>query len=304
MRPLFLALALLAALPASAQLRASGPPARVFADGEPALRPAWSPDGATLAFTRPAMTGLWLLDASGAARPLTAAAGVGFGFAWSPDGSAIAARTSREDGLRRLHAVTVFGVDGSERVLTDERAQMPTLPQWAGSRHVALAVDSGVDVLALDADARAVPDGEVALMTRGRLALADPAAGTLRQLDVGGTALNVTPSPDGRRVAYEVLGGNLFVADLDTGARLDLGPGGAPTWSPDGRWLAFSETDDDGHAITAADLVAVRADGSARVRLTQTPDRLELDPTWSPDGRRIAFADAADGALYVLPVAE
>lgn len=304
MRLLLLLATLLVALPARAQLRADGPPTPLFADAEEALRPAWSPDGTTLAFTRASFAGLWVVDADGSARALTDAPGAGFGFAWSPDGRAIVARTTREDGLRRLHAVAVFGLDGSTQRLTDERAQMPALPRWAGPRHVALAAGSAVDVFGLDAAARAVPQARVVLPAGGRLAVADPAAGTLRPLNVGGTALNVTPSPDGRRVAYELLGGHLFVADLDTGARIDLGPGGAPTWSPDGRWLAFSETQDDGHVLTAADLVAVRSDGSARVQLTQTPDRLELDPSWSPDGNRIAFADATDGALYVLPVAE
>ena len=304
MRLLLLAAALLASLPAHAQLRADGPPVRLFADDKEALRPTWSPDGAALAFTRASFAGLWVVAADGSARALTDAPGVGFGFAWSPDSRAIAARTTREDGLRRLHTVAVFGLDGTTQALSDERGQMPALPRWAGPRHVALATGSTAEVFGLDATARAVPRDAVVLPAGGRLALADPAAGALRLLDAGGTVLNATPSPDGRRVAYELLGGHLFVADLGTGARTDLGPGGAPTWSPDGRWLAFSETQDDGHTLTAADLVAVRSDGSARVRLTQTPDRLEVDPSWSPDGRRLAFADAADGALYALPIAE
>ena len=63
-------------------------------------------------------------------------------------------------------------------------------------------------------------------------------------------------------------------------------------------------TADDGHDITSSDLVAARADGSSRVALTQSPDRLEMNPSWSPDGRALAFDDAVDGALYLLPVSE
>jgi len=100
------------------------------------------------------------------------------------------------------------------------------------------------------------------------------------------------------------LGGPLVVMDADGSNRVDLGRGSRPTWSPDGRWLAFMVTEDDGHAFTAADLVAVRADGSARVALTATPDRLEMNPSWSPDGRALAYDDAVDGALYLLPLAE
>ena len=48
--------------------------------------------------------------------------------------------------------------------------------------------------------------------------------------------------------------------------------------------------------------MAVRADGSARVALTTTPGRLEMNPSWSPDGRAVAFDDG--DALYLLPLAE
>jgi Tol biopolymer transport system component len=116
--------------------------------------------------------------------------------------------------------------------------------------------------------------------------------------------LNVAPSPDGRRVAFEVYGGNLFVMSLDGSSLVDLGHGARPTWSPDGRWVAFMVTEDDGHTVTAADLVAARADGSGQVALTSTPDRLEMNPSWAPDGRALAFDDATDGALYLLPVSE
>ncbi len=60
-------------------------------------------------------------------------------------------------------------------------------------------------------------------------------------------------------------------------------------------------TEDDGHSITASDLYAARADGSASVRLTDTPDALEMNPSWSPEGSRIAFDDR--GALYEIRVA-
>ncbi len=60
---------------------------------------------------------------------------------------------------------------------------------------------------------------------------------------------------------------------------------------------------DDGHDLTGADLVAVRPDGSGRVALTATPDRLETHPTWTPDGRALVYADLADDRLYVLSLA-
>ena len=302
MRAVLLAVLALAALPADAQLAAAGPAERVGLEGEPAARPSWSPDGSVVAFTRPGFRGLWVITPGGTSRQISDSPGVGFGYAWSPDGAAIAGRTAREEGAQRVHALEVAGLDGTVRELTEERAEMSGLPRWVGAGHVALASGRGLEVVALE-DGAAVPAEPVALFSRGRVVVAD--LGARRVQAVGPpSAFNVTPSPDGRRVAYEVLGGHLFVSDLEGGAVVDLGPGGAPTWSPDGRWVAFAQVQDDGHTVTASDLVAVRTDGSARVALTATPDRLEADPSWSPDGTRLAFVDLRDGALYVLPLAQ
>lgn len=302
------ALVLLSGTPSQAQSLRADAPIRLVADGQASMHPVWSPDGSQIAFTRDGYTGLWLVDGDGDdVRQLTNAPAVGFGFAWSPDGTALVARAARYDGLRRMNTVTVWALDGTATALTGEQATMTSLPQWVGPHHVALRVDGALDVYPLDADASAVPSESVVIAgSEGGLTLAEPATGAVREIGpfAGTQVLNVTPSPDGQHVAFEVYGGTLHVMDRDGSNVVDLGPGARPSWSPDSRWIVAMTTEDDGHDITAADLVAVRSDGSARVMLTQTPDRLEMNPSWSPDGRRIAYDDAADGALYVLPVSE
>ena len=301
-------LVLLPALAAQAQApRADGPPTRLVADGAAALAPQWSPDGTQIAFTRAAYRGLWTVGADGSgARQVTDAAAAGFGFAWSPDGAALLARPARYDGRDRLDAVVVYGLDGEARELTGWQSRVPALPRWAGPASVVLPTRDGVEVLALDDDARVAPGGAVAFADGGALVVADAATGAVRQFDAPGEGrlINVTPSPDGRRVAFEVVGGNLYTVGLGGADVVDLGPGHRPTWSPDGQWVAFMVIEDDGETFTAADLWAARADGSGRTRLTQTPDRLEMNPAWSPDGGWIAYDDYADGALYVLPLAD
>ena len=57
-----------------------------------------------------------------------------------------------------------------------------------------------------------------------------------------------------------------------------------PTWSPDGRTIAFAGMDDDDNT----DVYVVGADGLGEQRLTRHPG-VDANPAWSPDGRKIAF---------------
>ena len=71
---------------------------------------------------------------------------------------------------------------------------------------------------------------------------------------------------------------------------------GSPVFSPDGRFLALSTNVQGGH-----DIFRMNADGSGRVRLTETPLWVPIQPdsdgnqwnnvapVWSPDGSQIAF---------------
>jgi len=64
-----------------------------------------------------------------------------------------------------------------------------------------------------------------------------------------------------------------------------------PTWSPDGRRIAYTRSEASSVAPPAS-VNVVGADGSGRRDLT--PGSMSVQPDWSPDGRRIAFMSVVD----------
>ncbi|HKO55777.1 MAG TPA: S9 family peptidase, partial [Thermoanaerobaculia bacterium] len=80
---------------------------------------------------------------------------------------------------------------------------------------------------------------------------------------------------------------------------------GAPSVSPDGKWVVFSVTQPSyEEKEQTSDLWVAPADGSAKPRQITFSKPGESDVTWSPDGKRIAFSAKRDGddanQLYIL----
>ena len=100
-----------------------------------------------------------------------------------------------------------------------------------------------------------------------------------------GTWMNVDVSPDGSRIAFDMLG-DIYVMPIGGGTPTRIAEGLAyeqqPRWSPDGTRIAFVSDRGGGDNIWI-----MAADGSAKKQLTKEDFRLLNQPSWSPDGRYI-----------------
>jgi Tol biopolymer transport system component len=191
--------------------------------------------------------------------------------AWSHDGKRIAF-------IRNLGALYVMNADGSNliRVSQDPQAQNEN-PVW-------LPGDQGI----------AFNSYESPVLVHKVIYAIDLDGSNQRQLfsDPNWDYLALSPSPDGRRFAVEVLGvnssslepvvGGLQIAVLVPGQspiQVTQQGGSHPRWSPDGKEIAFDTARDGPHRI-----YVMNADGSAQKMLPTgaAPDQDDYLVDWAP----------------------
>jgi len=114
---------------------------------------------------------------------------------------------------------------------------------------------------------------------------------------------------------YVNVGKHLISVEPDSWGSIDLSPVSARSWfwpacSPDARWVAATVAPSRYPRRFGRDprsIWVVAADGSERLRLTDTPDVADELPRWSADGRYILFVRRglswqASGSLYLAQI--
>ncbi len=239
--------------------------------------PAWSPDGASLAFAYQGR--IWEVPvAGGIARQLTSGPGYHSQPTWSPDGR----RLAYSADVDRNFDIYVADLEtGSSERLT-RNPHLDLRPRWS-------------------------PDGSRILFTTSRAGSFD-----LWVYDLaGGAAAPLVDTPDSHDMAGDWIGRTGDVVFVSRRGEAALGSGSLWRWnatSQSAELLIRIETNYQAAPVVAShggtvvyvtdasgnnDLYAVPSRRSARgiqpVRLTHS-DADEYFPSWSPDGERIAYA--------------
>jgi Tol biopolymer transport system component len=78
--------------------------------------------------------------------------------------------------------------------------------------------------------------------------------------------------------------------------------GMSPSWSPDGKRIAFWGQRDAWNAFKSADIYVMNSDGTNVKMLTVPGPEDDMYPDWSPDGKKIVFSSKRGGsyAIHVM----
>ncbi len=252
--------------------------------------PSWSPDGSRLMFysDRDGDRDIYVMDVDGSnVVQLTNDPGADHSPAWSPDGTRVAFISDRE-GRTNLW---LMNADGSDSVNLSPRAVNARWPDWSPDSSL-IAVVSNKDLLYVDPDAsiwtRTITANDFALEAfflgwpdwspnGERLALVSNFRDRDR-LMVG--SVYTADSEDGfnfRPVYFDSRG----VEDPDIERPVDdpVEFDERPTWSPDGKKIAYGSFTEDGDM----DIWVVDFETKIFTRLTDYP-AMDSFPAWEPTG--------------------
>ncbi|MGM9838701.1 MAG: TolB family protein, partial [Sodaliphilus sp.] len=116
----------------------------------------------------------------------------------------------------------------------------------------------------------------------------------------GKMVLNPALSPDGKKIAFQIVSYGLFVCDVDGANLKSFGKGAYPSWAPNSRDLMFARIQDNGERFTASDLFSVNTETGVEENLTPNSDVIPITLSVSPDGSKVAFDNDVDGNIYVV----
>ena len=249
---------------------------RVIAKAEVGLfAPVWSPDGSQIAMTGDNYTGIFVVNADGSQFKLVSdATGAGYQMKWSSDNEIISTPWVMNDNRRMTRVESVNVKSGYIKQVS------PAERNFKRSR---------------------VVNNENALLG---IMIDDPINATklIPSLNAfeGKMVINPILSPDGRKIAFQIVGKGLMVCDADGSGLKSLGKYSHASWMPDNNYVMAARISDNGDVFTKSDIYCIDVNNGSAVNITPYTDVIPVTMAVSPDGSKVAFDNDTDGAIYVI----
>ena len=281
--------------------------AQLLPPGMEGSNPRWSPDGKRIAFlsTKNKQKGIWVVAPLQHQPRFVAPVQdtnffityAGESLAWSPDSRRIAFVSATEEAR-------ATDVSGEARATSRERERDDprVIDRIQYKSRTSFSDRARTHVFVVDVDAALAGEDEaVHQLTSGQFY--DHALTWSPRGDEVAFLSNHEPDPDANNNS------DIFAVDMQGRTRQITDTKGCeyePTWSPDGKWIAYTATKRD---VTTIDSVAedahvwvVDARGGQGRELTEQQDHRARSPRWSPDGRSILYLANERGCSTVFYV--
>jgi Tol biopolymer transport system component len=295
-----------------AQPVAIGEPSILVAStGQNWIGPKWSPDGKFLAISSEGYNGIWILTrGEKEPRQISDEQGVGFGFSWSPDSDEVLVRASEYVGPQRLQSVKTINVFNSKvTTIVESTREIASMPSWVnGGMSVLAVVNQTPEVNSIESHFKGLDANHVAdtylYSIEGKMYVFSHEKDENREVaDFGSrTIFNVTTSPSGKKVAFQVAAKGLFVINSDGSDLKHLGFGERPSWFPSEDYIAVMKTTDNGHNFTSGAIYSVCISTGSETSLFEAQGIIALSPSVAPDGKKIAFENHAKSDILVVDI--
>ena len=238
------------------------------------MAPVWSPDGSQIAVTGDNFIGIWVANADGTdLKQISQSPGAGYQMRWTSPQEILSTPYTVENQKRMTRIEQVNAANGKIQVVA---------PATRDFKRSAAMGATNVYQLMLD----------------------EPQNATSKIAGLSGYAgkwvINPALSPDGTKIAFQIVTQGLFVCNADGTDLKNLGKGSHASWLPDSRNLMMTRIADDGHRFTSSDIYCVNVDTGNDVNITANSETIPITIAVSPDGSKLAFDNDTDGAIYII----
>lgn len=282
-------------------------------ENDPCLGPTFSPDGKYIAYSKSNYRGIYIYNLENKSiEKITDEVAAGFAMQWSADSRFILSRPAYYDGMIRYNAVKIYDIKTKGvNQLTEYRTKMPSLPYWTPRNdEVVIASKGNVENFQsqLNISSKFIysENNDLIFLIDDKIGIKNSITGEIKILEPvkGKKCLNLAVSPDNKRIAFEIYGGDLHSMKTDGSELVNLGKGFRPKWLNDSETIVYMISEDDGHQFTYSDIFTIKYNGTNKRNITNTKDRHETSPSVSLKDNSIVFEVLNDGSIHLMKISQ